>query len=92
MDRGWDAGSFAIGWGRGVGIMGKGGRKGWGKWLYGPKDFTWILWAAVLGRGWKLRSVWLGICHVENAKILMEIQKKISKNIEKGLFKFEILL
>lgn len=25
MDRGWDAGSFAIGWGRGVGIMGKGG-------------------------------------------------------------------
>ncbi len=29
MDRGWDAGSFAIGWGKGVGIMGKGeGRDG----------------------------------------------------------------
>lgn len=29
MDGGWDAGLFAIGWGRGVGIMGKGeGRDG----------------------------------------------------------------
>lgn len=31
MDRGWDAGSFAIGWGRGVGIMGKGGKEGMGQ-------------------------------------------------------------
>lgn len=30
MDRGWDAGSFAIGWGRGVGIMGK-GKEGMGQ-------------------------------------------------------------
>lgn len=69
------------------------GRKGWGKWLYGSKDFIGTL--CVAGLGWGGGDCVLfgwGFCHVENAKFFIEIQKKISKNIEKGLFKFEILL